>query len=124
MPMYEQERQSAKRRGYDQRWHAEAAKFKRLHPVCLGCAAVGKRNRTEVVDHVEPHKGDQAKFWNRAMWQPACRWHHDVIKQQLERMYEQGEATVKDLWLNSAMAISMTKKRQRIPIGVDGWPTG
>lgn len=101
-------RGSARERGYDTRWDREALSFKRDHPLCLGCQAVGRIVATEVVDHVEPHKGDMVKFWNKAMWQSACRWHHDVIKQQLERLYEQGKATLADLWLDSEKAKELT----------------
>ncbi|WP_296741413.1 hypothetical protein [Mesorhizobium sp.] len=48
------------------------------------------------------------KFWNAKRWQPTCCWHHDVVKQQLERMYERGEITVDDLWLNSDVAVRLT----------------
>jgi 5-methylcytosine-specific restriction endonuclease McrA len=64
---------------------------------------------TAVVDHVEPHDGDMAKFWNRAMWQPACAHHHDVVKQKLERMWRDGRATKADLWLNSALAQTISR---------------
>ena len=84
---------------------------------------MGKTVPTDVVDHVEPHKGDQRKFWNTALWQPACRWHHDVIKQVLERMFASGEIAVAELWLNSATAIRLSKARPRKQtIGADGWP--
>jgi hypothetical protein len=63
---------------------------------------------TQVTDHVEPHKGDMIKFWNAKRWQPACCWHHDVVKQKLEQMYARGEISVDDLWLNSAVAIRLT----------------
>ena len=116
-------RLSARRRGYDGRWDKAIASFRQHHPWCLGCAALGKRKPTEVIDHVEPHGGDQAKFWNSALWQPACRWHHDVIKLRLERLFKQGKLKLADLWLNSPEAIDMSKRypgRQRI--GIDGWP--
>jgi 5-methylcytosine-specific restriction enzyme A len=119
---YERDRGSARQRGYSPRWDKASATFKAHNPWCLGCQAVGKHVKCEVVDHVEPHKGDQVKFWNTAMWQPACRHHHDVIKPKLERMFEVGEVKVADLWLNSPIAITLTK-RNPAPraIGADGW---
>jgi 5-methylcytosine-specific restriction protein A len=60
--------------------------FKQRRPWCLGCEAIGRRTPTAVPDHVVPHRGNQAIFWNTAKWQPACRWHHDAIKPVLERM--------------------------------------
>jgi 5-methylcytosine-specific restriction protein A len=107
---YDARRGSARERGYDRRWDVAASAFKREpeHALCLGCKAVGRITACDVVDHVEPHKGDMVKFWNRSMWQPACQWHHDVIKQQLERLYEQGKAALADLWLNSEKAKELT----------------
>ena len=120
---YDRGRQSARSRGYDARWDKACATFKARHPLCRGCLALGRQVATDVVDHVEPHKGDQSKFWNTALWQSACRWHHDVIKPRLERLYEQGEATLADLWLDSAMAVALAKKHPaKQTIGADGWP--
>jgi len=64
--------------------------------------------RRSVRDHVEPHKGDMVKFWNVELWQPACRWHHDVVKQQLEQRYARGDVSVADLRLDSALAVRLT----------------
>ncbi len=120
----DRDRGSARQRGYTTRWDKACATFKQRHPYCLGCQALGKRMATQVVDHVEPHKGDQAKFWNTAMWQPACVWHHEVIKKRLERMFEQGEIGISELWLNSAMAIALGRKHPaRQAVGADGWPS-
>ena len=104
----EQRRGSARERGYGPRWDRVPAGFKLAHPVCLGCEAVGQVRATAVTDHVEPHKGDMIKFWNAEMWQPACAWHHDTVKQQLEQRYAKGELTIADLWLNSPAAIALT----------------
>ncbi|MCW2086713.1 UNVERIFIED_ORG: capsule polysaccharide modification protein KpsS [Bradyrhizobium japonicum] len=75
---------------------------------------------TEVADHVEPHRGDMVKFWNRAMWQGACRWHHDVIKQKLEAMHAKGEVVVADLWLDSQVAVRLTLAELPVDVGVGG----
>ncbi len=116
-------RANSRSRGYDNRWDKAAATFKRRHPCCLGCAAIGKHARTEVVDHVEPHKGDQIKFWNTALWQPACAWHHNAIKPELERLFFLGQASVDDLWLNSELAKRLSnRKLPPTSVDKDGWP--
>ncbi|WP_314945899.1 hypothetical protein [Bradyrhizobium cosmicum] len=38
-----------------------------------------------VVDHVKPHRGDRALFWDKRNWQPLCTHHHNSTKQSLER---------------------------------------
>lgn len=118
---YDARRGSARERGYTVEWDKSALFFKRQHPLCLGCEAVGWITATEVVDHVVPHKGDMVLFWDQSRWQPACRFHHDVVKQQLELMFARGAIAEADLWLNSSSAIAITK-RERSAIGADGWP--
>ncbi len=116
-------REGARSRGYDGRWDKAISTYKQRHPYCLGCAAVGLRTKTDVVDHVIPHKGNQSVFWDTAAWQPACRHHHDIIKKQLETLWERGELQAAALWLDSPQAIDMTKRRMPPrPLGADGWP--
>ncbi len=115
-------RGSARARGYDARWDKAAAAFKREHPLCLGCLAAWRRPEpTTVVDHVEPHRGDHAKFWDVSGWQPACDWHHDVVKQQLEHRFEAGKLTVADLRLDSPVAIAVSRElRPDVPLPCAG----
>lgn len=100
----EANRGSARQRGYGARWDKASAGFKLKHPVCLGCEAIGRVTATAVTDHVIPHKGDMSVFWDARHWQPACSWHHDVVKQRLELMQARNEISVDDLWLNSKPA--------------------
>ncbi|WP_234891808.1 hypothetical protein [Sinorhizobium meliloti] len=39
------------------------------------------------------------------MWQSSCKWHHDSVKQRLEKLYASGNIRLGDLWLNSAVAV-------------------
>ena len=118
---YDRQRGNERERGYTKTLRNAMAIFKRSYPLCLGCEAVGWVAPTEVTDHIIPAKGDYVLLWDQGNWQPACRWHHDSIKQQLEIMFVNGKATAADLHLNSPRAIEMTK-RQGSYIGVDGWP--
>ncbi|KFL27041.1 holin [Devosia sp. 17-2-E-8] len=101
---YDDRRGSATSRGYDSRWRKASRTFLLRHPLCLGCEAAGLVTEAALVDHVEPHRGDQSKFWDTRHWQPCCRWHHDVVKQRLEVMWDRGQITTNDLWLNSSVA--------------------
>ncbi|WP_430395093.1 HNH endonuclease signature motif containing protein [Enterovirga aerilata] len=49
------------------------------------CEQGGMVREATVVDHVVPHRGDQALFWDPSNWQPLCREHHDRDKQRQER---------------------------------------
>ena len=117
-------RGSAHSRGYSRSWARASARYKQLHPICIGCLAVSKLSKTDVVDHIVPHKGNPALFWNENNWQPLCRWHHDVVKQRIERLVQEGKASPKALRLNSEKAIALAKDmpRTRSVIDVDGWP--
>lgn len=77
-------------------------------PLCIGCEAVGRVVAAIIVDHVEPHDGDQIKFWDTSMWQSCCQWHHDSVKQRLELMWKAGKIPTKELWLNSETAKRLT----------------
>ncbi|WP_196941894.1 hypothetical protein [Pseudooceanicola algae] len=60
-----------------------------------------------MTDHIVPHKGDQRLFWDKNNWQPCCAWHHDVVKQALERAFEAGKVEATDLVLTSARALAL-----------------
>lgn len=117
---HDQRRGSARERGYDRRWDVNARAYREAHPLCLGCEALGDVRATEICDHIIPHKGDTKLFTDPKNRQPACGWHHDVVKQQLERMYEQGIITAQDLRLDSVVAVALTRKllNQQAPGGV------
>lgn len=68
---------------------------------------------TEVTDHIIPHKGDEQLFWDADNWQPCCRWHHDVVKKKLERLYEAGEIEASALRLDSNFAMQITRGEPR-----------
>ncbi|WP_330848890.1 HNH endonuclease [Mangrovicoccus ximenensis] len=39
----------------------------------------------QVVDHIQPHRGDQSLFWDVSNWQALCKCCHDREKQRQER---------------------------------------
>lgn len=117
-------RSSARQRGYTYRWDKASGVYKRLNPLCCGCAALGRVEPTTVVDHIEPHEGNEFLFWNQANWQPSCDWHHNAIKQQLERLWKAGTIDRASLRLDSPKAVALSKATPRKPrsVGADGWP--
>ncbi|ASS66565.1 HNH endonuclease signature motif containing protein [Paenibacillus sp. RUD330] len=74
---YDRERGSASKRGYDARWRAARADYLKRHPMCLYCYQRGIVTAATVVDHIIPHKGDKALFWDTRNWQPLCKSCHD-----------------------------------------------
>ena len=79
-------RGSARQRGYTARWDRAARRYKQEHPLCRMCMEQGHIVPTYAVDHIIPHKGDMALFWDEANWQPLCRTHHNATKQSEERL--------------------------------------
>jgi 5-methylcytosine-specific restriction endonuclease McrA len=105
---YDDRRGTAHERGYTYRLRQRMAAWKRGHPLCLGCQAIGRVTATEVTDHTIPHKGDKVLLEDEANWQPACRPHHDIVKQRLEALFKAGSIGVDALRLDSDRAIQMT----------------
>ncbi len=114
---------SARARGYTPEWDRASKDFLAANPWCLCCRAVGKSTRSSVTDHVIPHRRNLAVFWDRTKWQPACSHCHNVIKQMLEKMLDARTAGPDDMWLTSALAVSLRRRHRPKPqTGLDGWP--
>lgn len=76
---HDQQRPSARQRGYDGKWQQARAEFLKAHPRCTMC---GQPSR--VVDHITPHRGDRKLFWQRSNWQALCTPCHSSRKQSQE----------------------------------------
>ena len=46
-------------------------------PFCRECAKQGLRTPAQVVDHIQPHRGDWQLFTSTANLQSLCKHHHD-----------------------------------------------
>lgn len=66
-------------------WQKARACFLRQHPLCAMCQEDGHLTPASVVDHIKPHRGDLALFWDESNWQPLCATHHNSTKQREER---------------------------------------
>lgn len=72
-------------RGYGHKWRKAREAYLREHPLCVMCQADGHVTAATVVDHIVPHRGDQALFWRRSNWQSLCAMHHSRDKQREEQ---------------------------------------
>lgn len=68
---------SRSKRGYTKAWDEASRQFLAENPLCRQCADEGVIYPSQVTDHVIPHKGNMALFWDRSNWQPLCKHHHD-----------------------------------------------
>lgn len=68
------------------------AEWKRLRrnqlqamPFCALCFQLEIRSPATVVDHITPHRGDKALFFDTENLQSLCKICHDSTKQRLEK---------------------------------------
>lgn len=83
-------RGSARARGYTLKWDKASAGHLKANPLCVYCemGAWGEPPRVEaavLTDHLIPHRGDQAVFWNRRDWVACCAACHSGPKQRAEQ---------------------------------------
>jgi len=48
------------------------------HPLCVACEGKGMVTAANEVDHIVPHRGDQALMWDEANWQALCKPCHSA----------------------------------------------
>jgi 5-methylcytosine-specific restriction protein A len=62
---------------------------------CTHCKAEGKDVLGEETDHIRPHRGDQALFWDEANWQRLCRRHHSMkTAQEVREGFQPGRYVI------------------------------
>lgn len=67
----------------NRRWRKIRALHVASHPLCAYCLKRGDITPVDVVDHVEPHRGDMERFWNGSL-QSLCHTCHSSVKQREE----------------------------------------
>ena len=81
---WRKDKRTSHERGYGMAWQRARRGFLLSHPLCVMCTAEGKTTIAEVVDHIQPHRGDQSLFWDQSNWQSLCKAHHDSDKARQE----------------------------------------
>lgn len=74
----DERRGTSAQRGYGYKWQQAREGYLRSHPLCAKHEERGELVPATVVDHIVPHRGDMAIFWQRTNWQPLCKPCHDV----------------------------------------------
>lgn len=75
---YDKKRGSSSQRGYNATWRRYRIHFLKENPICVECKKAGIYVPATVVDHIIPHKGNMALFWDRNNHQALCKRHHDI----------------------------------------------
>lgn len=78
-------RPSAHKRGYDGRWRQARLAFLDDNPLCIVCQSQGLLTPATVIDHIIPHRGNQARFWDMTNWQALCKSCHDTKTATIDR---------------------------------------
>ncbi len=56
----------------DRRWKKASREFLAMNPLCAIHEKQGKTVPAKHTDHIKPHRGDVALFWDVGNWQPLC----------------------------------------------------
>jgi len=59
---------------YGPEWRALRRQHIKAHPACVDCGLINKSNH---VDHIEPHKGDRSLLLDPRNLQTKCERHHN-----------------------------------------------
>jgi 5-methylcytosine-specific restriction protein A len=70
-------RENSSKRGYNYKWRKLRKLFLQKNPLCHKCKQDGKYVEATVVDHIEPHRGDDKLMWDENNWQSLCKPCHD-----------------------------------------------
>ena len=76
--MHPEEVRSASGRGYGSRWQNARKAYLQKYPLCVECLKEGRYVKATDVDHIKPHRGDPALFWDENNWQALCHRHHSI----------------------------------------------
>ena len=66
-------------------WHRLRHYQLKKEPLCAMCLKAGKYTPATIVDHVVPHKGDEALFFDPNNLQSLDKLCHDSAKQKAEK---------------------------------------
>ena len=77
-PQQTQEDKALHRLYCTNRWQRIRQSILSAEPLCAECARQDKITPATVVDHIIPHKGDLALFYDTSNLQPLCKRCHDA----------------------------------------------
>ena len=69
---------------YDYKWQKIRKQYLEAHPLCVMCYREGRTTVATVVDHIIPHKGNEALFYDEGNYQSLCQHCHDSHKKYFE----------------------------------------
>ena len=93
-------------------WRAHTLKFLKINEKCYAC---GKES--EVVDHLQPHRGDVKLFTKPDNMIPLCHKCHNTVTALFDKRHVEGKSIGPKLtWLkNKRMALDLSFKVMVVP---------
>lgn len=67
------------------KWRRLSKWKKAVNPLCEYCQQAGWITKTEVVDHIVPHKGDINLFYDSSNLRSSCKRCHDSIAKKKDK---------------------------------------
>ena len=62
------------------------------------CEAHGRIRFADLIDHIQPHRGDERLFYDEENQQPLCSTCHSTHKMRIELEYSGREALIPMAW--------------------------
>lgn len=90
---------SAKQWYNSKRWKVLRAQVLSEEPLCRLCKEQNKITAATVVDHKEPHRGDETLMWDRKNLQPSCKSCHDKKTSRFDNGSAFGAGQVVPTWV-------------------------
>jgi 5-methylcytosine-specific restriction endonuclease McrA len=98
---------------YGKKWNTYRYRYLHHNPHCYAC---GKKS--EVIDHVKPHRGDETLFWKTDNMIPLCHRCHNTITGLFDKPGKAVDEKLK--WLaNTRAKNEITTKVKITPLGDD-----
>lgn len=98
-------------------WAEYSKKFLSYNSKCYSCG-----ERSEAVDHIEPHKGRENIFWKLDNMIPLCHKCHNFVTSKFDRYWKIGNSVVPKIkWMAENRAIKNLNFRVKVvPKGMSG----
>lgn len=98
---------------YDKEWMEYSRKFLKHNSKCYSCG-----NKSQVTDHLVPHRGDQELFWKSDNYLPLCTRCHNKVTALFDKRSGRGVLSLEKLkWLaDNRVRNDITLKVLIIPI--------
>ena len=75
------------------KWRETSKNFLKVNDTCCRCGG-----RATVLDHIIPHRGNEALFWDESNWQPLCAKCHQL--KTLEEFRQRQKEKAKEYYKN------------------------